>query len=106
MGTFESKANWDNGDWGGFREPDESPAHVSMEACRTACHEHTECLSYTYDHSGHCIFVRTMRLGHTKPPTQEARLSAGWDVEKMQNWRASHRCEKPMWVKPSITRIF
>ncbi|KAE8168551.1 hypothetical protein BDV40DRAFT_251074 [Aspergillus tamarii] len=106
MGTFESKADWDNGDWGGFREPDESPAHVSMEACRTACHEHTECLSYTYDHSGHCIFVRTMRLGHTKPPTQEVRLSAGWDVEKMQNWRASHRCEKPMWVKPSITRIF
>ncbi|KAE8347585.1 hypothetical protein BDV24DRAFT_121044 [Aspergillus arachidicola] len=106
MGIFESKPDWDNGDWGGFREPDESPAHISMEACRTACHEHAECLSYTYDHSGHCIFVRTMRLGHSKPPTKEVRLSAGWDVAKMRNWRASHQCEKPMWVKPSITRIF
>ncbi|KAE8393774.1 hypothetical protein BDV23DRAFT_148641 [Aspergillus alliaceus] len=106
LGTFESKADWDNGDWGGFREPDDSPAHASMDACRAACHDHPQCLSYTYDHSGHCIFVPTIRLGHNTPATKEVRLSAGWDVEKIRNWHASHKCEKPLWMKPSLTRIF
>ncbi|KAE8349587.1 hypothetical protein BDV28DRAFT_140920 [Aspergillus coremiiformis] len=106
LGTFDTKAEWDNGDWGGFREPDDSPAHTSMDACRIACHKHTECLSYTYDDIGNCIFVPTIRLGHSTPATKEVRLSAGWDVEKIQDWRASHQCERPMWVKPSLTRIF
>ncbi|KAE8153139.1 hypothetical protein BDV25DRAFT_127473 [Aspergillus avenaceus] len=106
LGTFESKSEWDNGDWGGFQEPPESPAHASPEACRAACHDHGNCLSFTYDHAGHCVFVPTMRLGHKKPATPEVHLSAGWDVEKIRNWRASHQCEKPIWVKPSLTRIF
>ncbi|KAB8077294.1 hypothetical protein BDV29DRAFT_62020 [Aspergillus leporis] len=106
LGTYESKSDWDNGDWGGFQEPAESPAHASLEACRTACHGHAECLSYTYDYAGHCIFVRTIRLGHKQPATAEVRLSAGWDVEKIRNWRASHQCDNPKWVKPSLTRIF
>ncbi|KAK1148815.1 hypothetical protein N8T08_008700 [Aspergillus melleus] len=106
LGVLEQKSEWDNGDWGGFQEPPESPAHRSFDDCREACHEHAECLSYTYDFAGHCVFVRTMRLGSRKPHTPEVKLSAGWDVQKIKNWRANHRCEKPLWMKPSTTRIF
>ncbi|KAF9889336.1 hypothetical protein FE257_007446 [Aspergillus nanangensis] len=106
LGTFERKPEWDNGDWGGFQEPGDSTAHTSFEACRTSCHAHSECLSYTYDHSGHCVFVRTMRLGANKPFSAEVQLSAGWDTEKIQHWRARHQCGKAEWMKPSLTRIF
>ncbi|RHZ56605.1 uncharacterized protein CDV56_107576 [Aspergillus thermomutatus] len=106
LGTFAEKVDWDNGDWGGFQERPESPAHSSFSACRTACHDHPQCLSYTYDSSGHCIFVRAIRLGSEKVNPPESRLSAGWDAEKIKDWQARHRCEKPMWVKPSLKRIF
>lgn len=106
LGTFERKPEWDNGDWGGFQEPADSPAHRSFEDCRSACHDHAECLSYTYDHAGHCVFVRTMRLGSNKPFTPEVHLSAGWDVDKINQWRATHPCEQPQWMKPSLRRIF
>ncbi|EKV05941.1 Hypothetical protein PDIG_81380 [Penicillium digitatum PHI26] len=33
-------------------------------------------------------------------------FTAGWDNEKIQNWRANNRCETPMWMKPSLTRVF
>ncbi|KAA8651110.1 glycosyltransferase family 31 protein [Aspergillus tanneri] len=106
LGTMERQNDWDNGDWGGFQEPPESAAHKSVENCREACHKHTACRSYTYDHAGHCVFVPTMRLGTAKPATADVQLSAGWDLEKLKNWRATHPCEKPLWVKPSTTRIF
>ncbi|GAB1216570.1 hypothetical protein ATERTT37_005786 [Aspergillus terreus] len=106
LGTFERKSEWDNGDWGGFQEPPDSAAHTSFDACRDACHNHAECLSYTYDYAGHCIFVRTMRLGANKPFTSDVQLSAGWDTKKIQRWRETHQCEKPLWMKPSTSRIF
>ena len=109
LGTFDHRTDWDNGDWGGWQEPPESPGHTSFEACGTACHDHPDCKAYTYDTSGHCIFVRTMRLGSSKKLLgTTARLLAGWDVEKMKHLQEELNadCKRPRWVKPSITRIF
>ncbi|RHZ49306.1 hypothetical protein CDV55_100560 [Aspergillus turcosus] len=106
LGTVDYKMDWDNGDWGGWQETPESPAHRSIEACAIACHEHPQCFSYTYDHSGHCIFVPSIRLGAQKPATDTLRLSAGWDLEKIKQWRDAHKCQRPQWVKPSTDRIF
>ncbi|KAJ5815751.1 hypothetical protein N7474_007528 [Penicillium riverlandense] len=106
MGELADKEDWDNGEWGGFQDPLESPAHRSFEACRSACHDHDHCLSFTYDSTGHCVFVPTMRLGLKKLVSPEIRLSAGWDNEKINSWTASHQCPRPHWVKPSIKRIF
>lgn len=105
MGHLEPKEDWDNGDWGGFQDPPDSPAHASLAACGKACHAHDLCFSYTYDHAGHCVFVRTMRLGSSKVLT-DTRLSAGWDNRKIRSWLATHQCTVPRWVKPSTTRIF
>ena len=107
MGSFEHLRDFDNADWGGWSEPPESPAHTSFEACSTTCHDHPECLSYTYNSSGHCFFIRTVRLGSKKTSVDsEERMTAGWDLEKIQSWRVNNQCEKPRWMKPSITRIF
>lgn len=84
----------------------ESSAHTSFEACGKACHGNADCLSYTYSSSGHCFFIRSMRLGDKRPVNPEDRQTAGWDLEKMQKWRESHRCERAQWVKPSLSRIF
>ncbi|PLN84769.1 hypothetical protein BDW42DRAFT_162124 [Aspergillus taichungensis] len=109
LGTFDHRTDWDNGDWGGWQEPPEAPGHASFEACGTACHDHPDCKGYTYDTSGHCIFIRTMRLGSSKKLLgTTARLSAGWDVGKMKQLQEELNadCKRPRWVKPSITRIF
>lgn len=106
LDTLTEKTDWDNGDWGGFQEPPESPAHTSLAACRKACHDHHECLSYTYNSSRQCIFVRSMRLGSQKINPPESQLSAGWDVENIKKWRMSHQCPKALWVQPSLKRIF
>jgi hypothetical protein len=106
LGTLDYKTDWDNGDWGGWQEPPESPAHSSVEACAKACHEHPQCFSYTYVHSGHCVFVPSMRLGAQKPATKDTTLSAGWDLEKIKQFRDTHKCQRPQWVKPSTERIF
>ncbi|KAB8235013.1 glycosyltransferase family 31 protein [Aspergillus alliaceus] len=104
-GNLGIKVNWDNGDWGGWQEPAPSPAHRSLEACREACHNHPECFSYTYHDSGHhCVFVPSVRLGAQKPAT--LRLSAGWDLDKIKQWRDTHQCRRPQWMKPSTDRIF
>ena len=44
-----------------------------------------------------------MRLG-SKSSNQQ--LSAGWDVEKIKNWQAVHKCKEAEWVKPSTKRIY
>ncbi|RAH66352.1 family 31 glycosyltransferase [Aspergillus aculeatinus CBS 121060] len=107
LGTFDERLDWDNGDWGGWQEPPESPGHASFDACRAACHDHPDCLSFTYDSTGHCVFVRTVRLGAKKLlGDANTRLSSGWDLEKIQHWRNTHQCERPLWVKPSTTRKF
>ncbi|GFF66341.1 hypothetical protein IFM47457_07193 [Aspergillus lentulus] len=106
LGTLDYKTDWDNGDWGGWQEPPESPGHKSVEACAEACHEHPRCFSYTYVHSGRCVFVPSMRLGAQKPATKDTTLSAGWDLEKIKQFRDTHKCQRPQWVKPSTERIF
>lgn len=106
LSTLDYKTDWDNGDWGGWQEPAQSPGHRSVEACATACHEHPHCFSYTYVHSGHCVFVPSMRLGAQKPATEDMTLSAGWDMEKIRQFQNSHKCQRPQWVKPSTERIF
>jgi hypothetical protein len=106
LGTFAEKEDWDNGDWGGFQEPLGSPAHASFDACRNACHAHPQCFSYTYNSSGHCVFVRAIRFGSRKLTSSGPRFFAGWDVEKITEWKAKRHCNKPMWMKPSLQRIF
>jgi hypothetical protein len=106
LGAIDYKTEWDNGDWGGWQEPSNSPAHRSVEACAAACHEHPQCFSYTYAHSGHCVFVPSMRLGAQKPATEDTSLTAGWDLEKIKQFRDAHKCQRPQWVKPSTDRIF
>ena len=101
----DHRSDWDNTEPGGWQEPQESPAHTSFKACHMACHEHPKCLSYTYGSLGHCVFTETMRLGGKKLSSDE-QFSAGWDMEKFENWRGAHYCENPQWVKPSITRIY
>ncbi|KAJ6106577.1 hypothetical protein N7512_010094 [Penicillium capsulatum] len=105
LGTLPEKSEWDNGDWGAHEAPPDSPVHTSLEACRTGCHESDSCMSYTFDIVKRCIFVPSMRLGGPKK-VPGTKLIAGWDNAKFQAWQASHQCENPMWVKPSITRIF
>ncbi|KAJ5247669.1 hypothetical protein N7468_002652 [Penicillium chermesinum] len=105
LGHLEDRNEWDNGDFSGFIEPAQSPAHESLAACRKACHEHKECFSFTYDSKKTCVFVRTIRLGQAKK-LGDGSLTAGWDNEKILAWRESHHCEAPLWVKPSISRIF
>lgn len=108
LGTFDKRTNWENADWGGWSEPPESPAHTSFKACGTTCHDHPDCLSYTYtyDLSGHCFFISTMRLGDERTLGFGEQKAAGWDLEKMHEWLANHQCERAQWVKPSLSRIF
>ncbi|KAJ5914654.1 hypothetical protein N7504_003537 [Penicillium tannophilum] len=105
LGKLPDKVDWDNGDFGGHVEPPESPAHASLSACRQACEESDACLSFTWNSSGQCVFVRSIRLGAGKkvPPNE---LTAGWDNSGIQRWRESNICEAPMWMKPSLKRIF
>lgn len=105
LGYLSDKPEWDNGDFSGFIEPPESAAHGSLESCRKACHENADCFSFTYDSKKTCVFVRTMRLGSSKK-IADGKLTAGWDNEKILAYRKSHQCEIPLWVKPSISRIF
>ncbi|KAJ5655067.1 hypothetical protein N7490_002070 [Penicillium lividum] len=105
LGALSDRVDWDNGDFGGQVQPPEYEANGSLETCRQACHDNDSCLSFTWDSSGKCVFVRTIRLGAGKmiPPNN---FTAGWDNSGIQKWRESNTCEAPMWVKPSILRIF
>lgn len=51
--------------------------------------------------------MRSIRLGlRHVDPAKKVRLSSGWDVDKINEWVRAHECERPLWVKPSVTRIF
>ncbi|KAJ5287909.1 hypothetical protein N7478_003595 [Penicillium angulare] len=104
LGDLTEKEDWDNGDWGGIEQHD-TPAQESLDACRQACHDDDSCLSYTWVSEGKCIFMHTIRLGGKKIISSN-KLTAGWNNAGILKWRASHRCEAPKWMKPSITRIF
>ncbi|KAI3206207.1 hypothetical protein DTO012A7_4323 [Penicillium roqueforti] len=107
LGQLPERKGWDNGAWGGIIEhPDTLPQHGSLEACRQACYDRDWCMSYTYDTAGACVFVQSLRLGAASKLELADQFTAGWDNDKIQNWRASNKCEKPMWMKPSLTRIF
>lgn len=107
LGTITERSDWDNGNFHGFFEDPSSPAHSSFDACAEACRNHPECFQFTYDYSGVCVFVRSIRLGlkHVDP-AKKVHLSSGWDVEQINDWARNHVCEAPMWMKPSLTRIF
>ncbi|KAJ5827079.1 hypothetical protein N7447_003842 [Penicillium robsamsonii] len=107
LGHLPERQGWDNGDWGGIIEqPQTLPQHESLEACRQGCHDRDWCMSYTYDNAGTCVFVKTLRLGGASKPDIADRFTAGWDNDKIQTWQANNKCKKPMWMKPSTTRIF
>lgn len=110
LGSLKTHDDWDNADWDGFEDGDESPAHSSFDACGSACHNHRLCFQYTYHH-GRCRFVRSIRLGQRRVAegdgtAQERRFFAGWDNEKIIRWVNSHPCDGAHWVKPSLKRIF
>ncbi|RJE27579.1 Fringe [Aspergillus sclerotialis] len=107
LGSITHRENWDNGNFHGFREDASSPAHSSSDACAAACHNHPECFQFTYDSTGLCTFVRSIRLGLQHiDPAKKVKLSSGWDVDKINEWVRTHKCGRPLWVKPSVTRIF
>ena len=107
LGQLPERKGWDNGARGGIIEqPDTLPQHESLEACRQACHDKDWCMSYTYDTAGACVLVQSLRLGAASKMEIADQFTAGWDNDKFQNWRASNKCEQPMWMKPSLTRIF
>ncbi|KAJ5338582.1 hypothetical protein N7452_005310 [Penicillium brevicompactum] len=107
LGNLPERKGWDNGGWGGvIEQPDTLPQHQSLEACRQACHYKDWCMTYTYDAAGACVFVSTLRLGAPSKPELADQFTAGWDNVKIQQWRANNTCETPMWVKPSLKRIF
>lgn len=107
LGTITNHSDWDNANFHGFRPDPSSFAHTSFDACAAACHDHPECFQFTYDSSGFCNFVRSIRLGlEHVDPANKVHLSSGWDVGKINDWARDRVCETPIWVKPSITRIF
>ncbi|CAG8013001.1 unnamed protein product [Penicillium salamii] len=107
LGNLPERKGWDNGAWGGvIEQPDTLPQHHSLEACRQACHDKDWCMTYTYDAAGTCVFVSSLRLGAPSKLEPAEQFTAGWDNAKIQQWRANNTCETPMWVKPSLTRIF
>ncbi|KAF2497956.1 hypothetical protein BU16DRAFT_525536 [Lophium mytilinum] len=112
LGTFEPRKNWDNADFDGWQEPDDSPAHKSVDSCASECRKHGGCFQYTFRRD-RCTFVRSFRLGQRKDPEGEEDWSeeekvfhAGWDNAKIMKWMSEHKCEEARWVKPSIKRIF
>lgn len=62
-------------------------------------------MSYTYDTAGACVFVQSLRLGAASKMEIADQFTAGWDNDKIQNWRANNKCKQAMWMKPSLTRI-
>ncbi|KAF2803461.1 uncharacterized protein BDZ99DRAFT_503103 [Mytilinidion resinicola] len=112
LGTFEPRKDWDNADWDGWQEPDDSPAHKSVDGCASECRKHGGCFQYTFRRD-RCTFVRSFRLGQRKDPEGEEDWSeeekvfhAGWDNVKIKQWMSEHTCEEARWVKPSTKRIF
>ncbi|KAL2835057.1 peptidase S8/S53 domain-containing protein [Aspergillus cavernicola] len=103
------RENWNNADVDAFDAPQEG-AHDSFDFCKIACHQHADCLQYTY-HQKKCHLVRVIRLGNPARPdgpdtSEDGRWMAGWDVEKIQEFKNSHACENVDWPEPSTERIF
>ncbi|EEP78539.1 predicted protein [Uncinocarpus reesii 1704] len=82
----------------------------SFESCRAACHDHPECLQFSYHHR-RCHLVREIDLGNPAEPegdgdSQHNRWLAGWDVEKIKRFQEAHPCGQVDWPAPSLDRIF
>ncbi|KAL3482445.1 peptidase S8/S53 domain-containing protein [Aspergillus californicus] len=103
------RENWNNAGVDAF-DPPNHDAHDSFESCKAACHKHSDCLQFTH-HAKKCRLVRTIRLGvpaHPDGPddSEDGRWIAGWDDQKIQEYKKSHPCEDAEWVEPSTERIF
>ncbi|ORX95131.1 hypothetical protein BCR34DRAFT_498702 [Clohesyomyces aquaticus] len=116
LGDFSTRDDWDNANWDGFSPSDDSPAHSSFKACKTACAADDNCFQFTY-HMQHCYMAKSIRLGEKRDPEgdladlkdgkeEDRRFMSGWDTKRIKKWVEDNKCEAPHWVKPSIKRIF
>jgi hypothetical protein len=101
--------DWDAAFAAGFQVPDEAPAHTSLDACESACHEHNDCVQWTW-HGAHCYFARELYLGRAKGPDgehaeEDRRYVSGWDQAAVELF-GREKCTEPHWVKPSIGRKY
>ncbi|KAL4938001.1 hypothetical protein BDV06DRAFT_215451 [Aspergillus oleicola] len=104
------RKDWNNIDMDAFDAPSHE-AHRSFDACKEACHEHEDCYQFTH-YKDKCRMSRIIRLGNPVPPEEESDDSAeqhslaGWDVEKIKEFKKAHDCEEVEWPEPSTERIF
>lgn len=101
------RRDWNNADLESFDAPTQE-AHESFDSCKEACHEHDECFQFTH-YRKKCRMARVIRLGIAAPPTPEDKDEhslAGWDVEKIQEFKKKYDCEEVEWPEPSTKRIF
>ncbi|KAL4810127.1 peptidase S8/S53 domain-containing protein [Aspergillus unguis] len=107
------RKDWNNADMDSFDAPDHE-AHESFESCKEACHENEHCFQFTH-HRGKCRMARVIRLGNPAPQDtddddydddDDGRSLAGWDVEKIMDFKKEYACETVEWPEPSTERIF
>lgn len=118
--TIETRDDWLNTDWMGYKAHDVS-ARASFEACGETGKADEGCLQRPY-HLRTYHSTGIIRLGHQKPPrkgektksqgrecsAQGKRSLAGWDIEGIKRgMRDKGRdCSKARWVTSSLKRIF
>jgi tripeptidyl-peptidase-1 len=101
------RENWNNADLDGFDAPTRE-AHNSFDSCKEACHDHADCLQYTYRQKK-CRLVRVIRLGvpaEFSHDSKDERSLAGWDVDKIREFKKTYDCKTVDWPKPSTERIY
>ncbi|KAL4926913.1 S53 family peptidase [Aspergillus undulatus] len=104
------RKDWNNIDMDAFDAPSQE-AHKSFEACKEACYDHEDCFQFTH-YKDKCRMSRIIRLGTPVPPERESDDSegehsmAGWNVEKIKEFKKAHDCEVVDWPAPSTERIF
>ncbi|KAL4740067.1 peptidase S8/S53 domain-containing protein [Aspergillus similis] len=103
------REDWNNADMDAFDAPTQE-AHESFDSCREACHKHDHCFQFTH-HRKKCRMARVIRLGNPvstdgEEDPEAGRSLAGWDIEKIKEFRKAHGCGKVDWPEPSTERIF
>ena len=110
-GNFSQCENWDAAFDAGFQLPDNSTVHTSLDACRTGCFQHNDCMQYTW-HGRHCYYAKALYIGNAKQPDghhdpEDRKYVSGWDNTKIQTQSFERICEEGAhWVKPSIERKY
>jgi hypothetical protein len=110
-GNVSQREDWDAAFEAGFQLPDDSTVHTNLDACRSGCLEHDECMQYTW-HGRHCYYAKALYIGNAKLPDghhdpEDRKYISGWDTTKIQTLRFESTCEEGAhWVKPSIERKY